>query len=61
MFLFDPIDSPEKFKNLTAFEEYTIALNYDRVKENDPQRHVATDLTILYRRLKPVMLPIRRI
>ncbi|HOQ37978.1 MAG TPA: GldG family protein [Acetivibrio sp.] len=42
VFLFDPIDSPEKFKNFDSLlEEYTIALNYDRVKENDPQRHVA--------------------
>jgi hypothetical protein len=42
VFLFDPIDSTEKYKNFDSLlEEYTIAINYDRVKENHPQMHVA--------------------
>jgi hypothetical protein len=42
VFLFDPISSSEKFKNFDSLlEEYTIALNYDRVKENHSQMYVA--------------------
>ena len=42
IFLFDPINSEEGYTNFDdLFEEYTVALNYDRVKENNPQRHIA--------------------
>lgn len=42
VFLFDPLNSDDRFVNFEdIFKEYNIQLNYDRVKENNPQRHVA--------------------
>lgn len=42
VFLFDPDNSDKKFTQFeSVLAEYNIALNYDKVIENNPQRHVA--------------------
>lgn len=44
IFLFDPVNSDKKFDNFeSVLNAYNISLNYDRVKEGDPQRHYAND------------------
>ncbi|WP_010244939.1 GldG family protein [Acetivibrio cellulolyticus] len=44
IFMFDPTSGDKKFNNFEAIlNEYNIGLNYDRVKENDDQRHYPND------------------